>query len=70
MATLVGDVDLSNIEPSTLCKMVFLFNALQDGWSVKRRKESYVFTKKHENRKEVFTDGYLKTFLESNSSIK
>ena len=62
--------DISQIDPNVLCKMVFLFNAVEDGWTVKKRQNTYVFMKKHENRKEVFTEGYLKTFLEENCSIK
>ena len=62
--------DLSQIDSNMLCKMVFLFNAVEDGWTVKKRHDTYVFMKKHENRKEVFTEGYLKTFLEENCSIK
>ena len=26
-------------------KMVFLFNALDSGWSIKKKKDSYIFTK-------------------------
>lgn len=41
-------------------------NALESGWSVKKRKGSYVFSKKHEGRKEILRDGYLAKFLEDN----
>ena len=33
-------------DKATLQKMIFLINALEDGWSVKKDKESYVFTKR------------------------
>ena len=48
--------------------MIFLINALEDGWSVKKDKESYVFTKKHENKREIFQENYLERFLISNFS--
>uniref|UniRef100_A0A6C0LGD5 Uncharacterized protein n=1 Tax=viral metagenome TaxID=1070528 RepID=A0A6C0LGD5_9ZZZZ len=47
-------------------KMVFLFNALNEGWSIQKRKDSYIFTKKHEGKKEIFLDSYLMSFLKNN----
>lgn len=44
-------------------KMVILFNAIEDGWDVKRHNQSYIFTKKHENKKEILHDDYLSKFL-------
>ena len=49
-------------------KMVFIQNALEQGWSVKKSQDSYIFTKKHENRREIFQENYLETFLVSNFS--
>ena len=46
--------------------MMFIFNAINDGWTIKKRDGSYIFSKNHENKKEVFTDSYLGTFLKSN----
>lgn len=50
-------------------KMTFLMNSLEQGWTVKKVHDSYIFTKKHENRKEIFQENYLETFLTSNLSI-
>lgn len=50
-------------------KMLFLFNALNEGWSIKKRKESYIFTKNHENKREVFLDSYLVSFMKNNFDI-
>lgn len=50
-------------------KMVFLFNALDDGWSIKKRGESYIFTKNHEGKKEIFDEKYLSTFMKENFNI-
>jgi hypothetical protein len=47
-------------------KMMFLHNALDQGWSVKKSNDSYIFTKKHENRREIFQENYLESFLVSN----
>jgi hypothetical protein len=49
-------------------KMIFIQNALEQGWTVKKSQDSYIFTKKHENRREIFQENYLETFLVSNFS--
>ncbi len=49
-------------------KMLFLTNALEQGWTVKKTKDSYIFTKKHENKREIFQENYLETFVASNFS--
>jgi hypothetical protein len=58
----------SNIQMNkkTFQKMVFITNALEQGWSVKKSNDSYIFTKKHENRREIFQENYLENFVLSN----
>ena len=51
-------------------KMKFIMNALNEGWSVKKKGETYVFTKKHEGKKEVFNNKYLDDFVKKNMEIK
>jgi hypothetical protein len=50
-------------------KMLLLFNSIEQGWSVKKRDNSYVFTKSHEGKKEVFEDSYLKKFMKTNLDL-
>jgi hypothetical protein len=57
------------IDKMKVKKMIFLFNALDDGWSIKKRKESYIFTKNHEGKKEIFEDNYLTMFVKDNMDI-
>lgn len=47
-------------------KMVFINNAIESGWTVRKKGDSYVFTKKHENRREVFMENYLEKFITTN----
>lgn len=47
-------------------KIMFINNALEDGWSIKKMNEKYIFTKKHENRREIFQEDYLENFIISN----
>jgi len=53
----------------TLQKMSFLFNALEDGWEIKKEDNRYIFIKKHEGKKEVFSENYLRRFIEQNFDI-
>jgi hypothetical protein len=57
------------IEKSVFQKMMFLINALDQGWSIRKSNDFYIFTKKHENRREIFKEDYLDNFLITNSSI-
>ncbi len=50
-------------------KMAFIFNALDNGWEIKKKENAYIFSKKHEGKKEVFLDNYLKQFMVRNFNI-
>jgi hypothetical protein len=50
-------------------KMMLLFNSIEQGWSVKKREGSYVFSKPHENKKEVLEDSYLLKFMKTNLDL-
>jgi hypothetical protein len=58
------DVDYIKLQ-----KMAFIYNAIQSGWTVKLNQDSYIFTKKHEGKKEIFLDTYMKSFIEKNMNI-
>jgi hypothetical protein len=47
-------------------KMNFIMNALEDGWSIQKHNDSFIFSKKHEGKREVFKDSYLEEFILSN----
>jgi predicted transposase YbfD/YdcC len=50
-------------------KMLLLYNSIEQGWSVKKRDDSYVFSKQHENKKEVLEDSYLLKFMKTNLDL-
>jgi hypothetical protein len=50
-------------------KMVLLFNAINEGWSIKKQDDSYIFKKHHEGKKEIFHDSYLLSFMKGNFDI-
>jgi hypothetical protein len=68
MEILLGEESTPSIQISKrqFKKMMFLYNALEEGWTVKKSQESYIFTKKHENRREIFQENYLENFLTTN----
>lgn len=59
-----------NIDIEKLKVMIFLFNALENGWNIRKSNNSYIFNKKHNGKKEVFSNNYLTSFIEENSNIK
>lgn len=56
------------IEKPVFQKMIFLTNALDEGWSIRKSNDSYIFTKKHENKREIFQEDYLEKFVLTNST--
>ena len=58
-----------NITPIMFQKMKLIYNALEEGWSIKKKETSYIFTKKHENKKEIIEDSYLLKFMKSNLDL-
>jgi hypothetical protein len=51
-------------------KMLLLYNSIEQGWSIKKRQNSYVFSKHHEGKKEVLEDSYLLKFMKTNLDLK
>lgn len=58
------------VEDGDFQKMRFIYNALESGWAVNKRKNVYVFSKKHEGKKEIFEESFLQEFIKSNFEIK
>ena len=47
--------------------LYFLYNVLNNGWKIKKtRNEEYTFIKKHEGKKDFFSNKYLHTFMKEN----
>ena len=57
------DVSNKNISRK---KAEFIWNALEDGWEIKKKDNSYIFSKSHEGKKEVFSESYLRAFIVKN----
>ena len=66
------DNNNNNVDKITLTKMSFIFNAINDGWNVEKHENlgstesKYIFKKKHENKKEIFSNNFLEKFIQRN----
>ena len=58
------------IDKTEFQKMIFINNVINDGWTVKKYENSYIFTKKHENRREIFQENYLESFIREHHIMK
>ena len=61
--------DVKNFNFLTIQKMALIYNALEDGWTVKKKENKYIFIKNHRGKKEVYLDDYLKKFMTENLDI-
>lgn len=64
-------IDNSNItiNKKNFKKMIFILNAIDNGWTVKKQGEFYSFKKKHDNKQEIFSDNYIEKFISANTDI-
>jgi hypothetical protein len=58
-----------SIDVITFQKMNFIMNAIETGWSVKKNDGNYIFSKKHEGKREVFMSDYLEKFIDKNMKL-
>lgn len=58
-----------NLDVVKFHKMALIFNALEEGWSVKKSNDKYIFSKHHKGNKEIYLDSYLDQFLDMNLDI-
>jgi hypothetical protein len=60
------DIDFNQLynDHKKLSKIMFIFNALEDGWTIKKRGPKYIFSKHKSKEKEIFFDNYLDKFLQ------
>ncbi len=64
------DKQTINMDLIAFQKMNFIINAIETGWTVKKQEENYIFTKKHEGKREVFMADYLEKFIDKNMKLE
>lgn len=59
------DIDLSNfkINNKELSKIMFIYNAIEDGWTIKKKDDQYIFTKQKCKEKHIYNDEFLENFI-------
>jgi hypothetical protein len=59
------DIDLSNfkINNKELSKIMFIYNAIEDGWTIKKKEDKYIFTKQKCKEKHIYNDEFLENFI-------
>ena len=55
-----------NIDIKTINKLLIINKALENDWKVEKIGNQYIFTKKHDNKKEVYEEDYLDEFIYKN----
>jgi hypothetical protein len=63
-------MEANQIDCITLQKMAFVYNAVQAGWSVRKKAGAYVFSRRHGGDKQIYLDSFLKRFVEENLDIE
>ena len=66
LSNCIKKFEKNNIDNIDLQKMIFIFNALENGWTIKKNNKKYIFKKKHNNKKEILLENYLKNFVHKN----
>jgi hypothetical protein len=67
-----SNLDETNIDYTEIQKMILIFNALNDGWSVKKIDiDKFEFIKDNEHiKKEVILEDYIKKYIKYNITNK
>lgn len=63
------NIKSENIKDKEYYKMKFIFNAIEQGWSVRKKDNLYIFKTKHNNKEEVFNEYYLEEFVMKNMNL-
>lgn len=59
-------IDINSELKNKIYVMHFVMNTLENGWTIRKKNDNFVFRKKHKNRDEVYSDDYLINFLKIN----
>ena len=63
------NIKSENIKDKEYYKMKVIFNAIEQGWSVRKKDNLYIFKTKHNNKEEVFNEYYLEEFVMKNMNL-
>ena len=60
------EIDINSEIKNKIYVMHFVMNTLENGWTIRKKNDNFVFRKKHKNHDEVYSDDYLINFLKIN----
>lgn len=59
----------NSLSVKELHKVKFIINALENGWTIQKQKEKYIFRKKHKNKNKIKKNNYLYKFVDKNLKL-
>jgi len=64
----INNIDIKNIDHNQIQKMIFIYNAINDGWSIRKiDNEKFEFLKDSEMiKKEIILEEYIKKYMKHN----
>ena len=57
------NIDIKKYNPKEFSKLLFIYNAIEDGWKVKKQNNLYLFSKPKSKEKCIYNKDYLENFL-------
>tara|TARA_Y100000385_G_scaffold276182_1_gene321625 strand:+ start:1286 stop:1492 length:207 start_codon:yes stop_codon:yes gene_type:complete len=57
------DFSKININSKEFSKIIFIYNALEDGWSIKKSNNKYIFSKHKTKEKQIISENFLNIFI-------
>ena len=57
---------MDGLTTKNIKEMLFIKNALNDGWKIKKKGDLYIFSKKHKNKKTIFNKSFINHFVNEN----
>ncbi len=52
-----------NMNHKEFSKLLFIYNAIEDGWCVKKKDNKYIFSKHKSKEKRIYDDTFLNDFI-------
>lgn len=63
------NIDLKSYTPKERSKIMFIMNAIEDGWCVRKKDSVYIFSKHKGKEKQLYEEKYLEKFIQKYFNI-
>ena len=63
------NIDLKSYTPKEWSKIMFIMNAIEDGWCVRKKDSVYIFSKHKGKEKQLYEEKYLEKFIQKYFNI-